>query len=76
LVRSHSRLTRQAEAEALWQLKDRNFSLRHQELVHTVTEVKQREVVRILRDDRIATFTTNGFTEGCHTKIKMLKQVS
>jgi transposase len=26
LVRSHSRLTRQAEAEALWQLKDRNFS--------------------------------------------------
>ena len=98
LVRSHSRLTRQAEVEALWQLKDRNFSqvrrelgigygtmrrllereideealgfikdedeiylgidehsFRHQELVHTVTEVKQRKVVGILRDDRIAT---------------------
>ena len=26
LVQSRSRLTRQAEAEALWQLKDRNFS--------------------------------------------------
>jgi len=98
LVRSRSRLTRPAEAEALWQLKDRNFSqvtrelgigygtlrrllekeideeelgfiqdedeiylgidehsFRHQELVHTVTEVKQRKVVGILRDDRIAT---------------------
>ncbi len=83
LVRSRSRLTRQAEAEALWQPQDRNFSqerrelgvgygtlrrllereideetlgfiqdedeiylgidehsFRHQELVHTVTEVK------------------------------------
>ena len=105
LVRSRSRLTRPAEAEALWQLKDRNFSqvtrelgvgygtlrrllereideeamgfmqddneiylgidehsFRHQELVHTVTEVKQRKVVGILRDDRIATlkkFLTN-----------------
>jgi len=98
LVRSRSRLTRPAEAEALWQLKDRNFSqvtrelgvcygtlrrllereideealgfmqdedeiylgidehsFRHQELVHTITEVKQRKVVGILRDDRIAT---------------------
>jgi len=98
LVRSRSRLTRQAEAEALWQLKDRNFSqvrrelgvgygtlrrllereideealgfiqdedeiylgidehsFRHQELVHTVTEVKQRRMLGILRDDRIAT---------------------
>ena len=98
LVRPRSRLTRPAEAEALWQLKDRNFSqvtrelgvgygtlrrllereideevlgfmqdedeiylgidehsFRHQELVHTVTEVKQRKVVGILRDDRIAT---------------------
>jgi transposase len=97
-VRSRSRLTRPAEAEALWQLKDRNFSqvtrglgvgystlrrllereideealgflqdedeihlgidehsFRRQELVHTVTEVKQRKVVGILRDDRIAT---------------------
>jgi len=98
LVRPRSRLTRPAEAEALWQLKDRNFSqvtrelgigygtlrrllereideealgfirdedeiylgidehsFRHQELVHTVTEVKQRKVLGILRDDRIAT---------------------
>jgi len=98
LVRPRSRLTRPAEAEALWQLKDRNFSqvtrelgigygtlrrllereideealgfiqdegeihlgidehsFKHQELVHTVTEVKQRKVLGILRDDRIAT---------------------
>jgi transposase len=98
LVRSCSRLTRQAEAEVLWQLKDRSFSqvkrelgvgystlrrllereideealgfirnedeislgidehsFRHQELVHIVTEVKQRKVVGILKDDRIAT---------------------
>ena len=98
LLRPRSRLTRPAEAEALWQLKDRNFSqvtrelgvgystlrrllereideealgflqdegeiylgidehsFRHQELVHTVTEVKQKRVLGILRDDRIAT---------------------
>ncbi len=98
LVRPRSRLTKPAEAEALWQLKDRSFgqvqmelgigygtlrrllereideealgfiqdkdeiylgidkhSFRHQELVHTITEVKQRKVVGILRDDRIAT---------------------
>ena len=98
LMRPHSRLTRPAEAEALWQLKDRSFgqvtrelgigygtlrrlleretdeemlgfiqdedeihlgidehSFRHQELAHTVTEVKQRKVLGILRDDRIAT---------------------
>ena len=97
-MRSRSRLTRPAEAEALWQLKDKNFSqvtrepgvgygtlrrllereideetlgfiqdedeiylgidehsFKHQELVHTVTEVKQRKVVGILRDDHIAT---------------------
>ncbi|MCL0091790.1 transposase [Dehalococcoidales bacterium] len=30
-------------------------SFRHQELVHTVTEVKQRKVLGILRDDRLAT---------------------
>jgi transposase len=96
LVRSRSRLTRQAEAESLWQLRDRNFSrvrrelgvgystlrrllereideealgfiqnedeiylgidehsFRHRELVHTLTEVKQRKVVGILKDDRI-----------------------
>ena len=88
LVRPRSRLTRQAEAEALWQLKDRNFSqvrrelgvgygtlrrlmekeideealgfiqgedeiylgidehsFKHQGMVYTVTEVKQRRVV-------------------------------
>jgi len=98
LVHPHSRLTRQAEAEALWQLKDRSFnqvkrelgvgygtlrrllereideeelgfikeeeeiflgidehSFKHQELVHTVTEVKKRKMLGILRDDRIAT---------------------
>jgi transposase len=98
LVRSRSKITRPAEAEALWQLKDRNFSqvtrelgigystlrrllereidgealgfiqdkdeiylgidehsFRHRNLVHTITEVKQRKVVGILRDDRIAT---------------------
>jgi transposase len=98
LVRSRSRLTKQAEAEALWQLKDRSFnqvkrelgvsystlrrllekeideealgfiqeeedvflgidehSFRHQNMVHTVTEVKKRKMVGILRDDRIAT---------------------
>jgi transposase len=98
LIRSRSRLTKPAEAEALWQLKDRNFSqvtrdmgigygtlrrllereideealsfiqdwdeiylgidehsFRHQELVHTVTEVKQRKMLGILKDDRIAT---------------------
>ena len=91
MVQSRSRLTRQAEVEALWQLKDRNFSqvkrelgvgygtlrrllereideealgfiqdedeiylgidehsFRHQELVHTVTEVKQRKMQGIL----------------------------
>ena len=30
-------------------------SFKHQELVHTVTEVKKRRVLGILRDDRIAT---------------------
>lgn len=98
LLRSYSRITRQAEAEVLWQLKERSFSqvrrelgvsygtvrrllereideealgfiqgedeiflgidehsFRHQELVHTVTEVKKRKVLGILRDDRIAT---------------------
>jgi len=94
----HSRLTKQAQAEALWQLKDRSFSqvskelgisystlrrllereideealglmkeeeelflgidehsFRHQDMVHTITEVKKRKVLGILRDDRIAT---------------------
>jgi transposase len=98
LVRPHSRLTKRAEAEALWQLKDRSFnqvtrelgisystlrrllereideetlgsidredeiflgidehSFRHQDMVHTVTEVKKRKVLGILRDDRVAT---------------------
>ena len=30
-------------------------SFRHQEMVYTVTEVKKRRVLGILRDDRIAT---------------------
>jgi transposase len=30
-------------------------SFRHQEMVHTVTEVKKRKMLGILRDDRIAT---------------------
>lgn len=98
LLRPCSRLTRQAEAEALWQLKDRSFSqvtkelgigygtlrrllereideetlgfiqdedqvylgidehsFQHQGMIYTVTEVKQRKVLGILRDDRIAT---------------------
>jgi transposase len=98
LLRPYSRITKQAEQEALWQLKDRSFSqvkrdlgvsytslrrllereidgevpgslhledeislgidehsFKHQELVHMVTEVKKRQVLRILKDDRIAT---------------------
>ncbi|MGQ9546194.1 MAG: transposase [Dehalococcoidia bacterium] len=98
MIRSRSRLTRQAEVQALWQLKDRKFdqamrelrvgygtlrwllereideeavsfreredeihlcidehSLRHQEMVYTVTEVRPKRVVGILKDDRIAT---------------------
>jgi len=98
LLRPYSRITRQAEVEVLWQLKERSFSqvrkemgvgygtvrrllereideealgfiqeedeiflgidehsFRHQELVYTVTEVKKRKVLGILRDDRIAT---------------------
>jgi len=98
LLRPYSRITKQAEAEALWQLKDRSFSqvrrelgvgystlrrllekeideetlgpvieedeiylgidehsFRHRDLVHTVTEVKRRRVLGILKDDRIAT---------------------
>jgi len=97
LVCPHSRLTKQAETEALWQLKDRSFSqvrkelgvsystlrrllereidedalgfikeeeevflgidehsFRHQDMVHTVTEVKKRKMLGILKDDRIA----------------------
>jgi len=98
LLRPYSRITKQAETEALWQLRDRSFSqvrrelgvgygtlrrllereidedalgfirgeeeihlgidehsFRHHELVHTVTEVKKRRVLGVLRDDRIAT---------------------
>jgi len=98
LLRPYSRITRQAEVEVLWQLKEQSFSqvkkglgvgygtvrrllereideealgfigeedeiflgidehsFRHQELVHTVTEVKKRKVLGILKDDRIAT---------------------
>ena len=98
LLRPYSRITRQAEAEVLWQLRERSFSqvrrelgvsygtlrrllereideealgfirdeekiylgidehsFRHQELVHTITEVKRRRMLGILRDDRMAT---------------------
>ena len=98
LLRPYSRISRQAEAEVLWQLKDRSFSqvrrelgvgygtlrhlleresdeetlgwldgadeifmgidehsFRHQEMVHTVTEVKKRKVLGVLSDDRLAT---------------------
>jgi len=98
LLRPYFRMTKQAEQEALWQLKDRSFSqvkrdlgvsytslrrllekeidgeassflpleeeiflgidehsFKHQELVYMVTEVKKRRVLRILKDDRIAT---------------------
>jgi transposase len=98
LVRCRSRLSREAEVEALWQLRDIDFSrvkrepgvgygtlrrllereideealgfiqdeqeiylgidehsFRHQELVHTITEVKQRKMLGILGDERIAT---------------------
>jgi transposase len=98
LVRPHSRLSKQAEAEALWQLKYLSFSqvkkelgisystlrrllereidgdtlgfikeeeevflgidehsFRHQDMVYTVTEVKKRKMLGILKDDRIAT---------------------
>jgi transposase len=98
LLRPYSRMTKQAEQEALWQLKERSFSqvkrdlgvsytslrrllereidgvlsgslpwegeiflgidehsFKHQELVHMVTEVKERQVLSILKDDRIAT---------------------
>jgi len=98
LVRPRSRLTRQAETEALWQLRHMSFSqvkremgigysalrrlldrqmgeetlgfigdeaeiylgidehsFTHQEMVYTITEVKHRRVLGILRDDRIAT---------------------
>ena len=56
-------LEREIDEEALGFIKDEDkiylgideHSFRHQELVHTVTEVKQRKVVGILRDDRIAT---------------------
>ena len=98
LVRSYSRLTRLAEAEALWQLRYLSFSqvskelgisystsrrllereideevmglvkeedsiflgidehsFRHHDMVHTVTEVKKRKMLGILRDDRMST---------------------
>ena len=98
LLRPRSRLTRQAEAEALWQLRHMSFgwlkremkisyralrrlldremeektlsfmgdeaeiylgidehSFKPQDMVYTMTEVKQRRVPGILRDDRMAT---------------------
>ena len=101
-MRLYSRLTKQAEVEALWQLKDRGFtqvrrelgisystlrrllemeideeaigftkeeqkvflgidehSFRHQDMGHTVTEVRKRKMLGILKDDRIATLKMN-----------------
>ena len=97
-MRQYARMTKEAELEALWWLKDRNFSqvtkelgvsystlrrlldreidgeltmaviaadklflgidehsFKHQELVFTVTEVRQRKMLGILKDDCIAT---------------------
>ncbi len=97
-MRPHSRLSKQAEAEALWQTRRLSFSqvkkelgirystmrrllereidedalgfvkqeqevflgidehsFRHQDMVYTVTDVKKRKMLGILRDDRIAT---------------------
>ena len=56
-------MEREIDEEALGFIQDEDeiylgideHSFRHQELVHTVTEVKQRRVLGILRDDRIAT---------------------
>lgn len=98
LLRPYSRLSRQAEEEALWELKEHSFSqvrrklgvgygtlrrllerrvnqealswleeeevislgidehsFRHQDMVYTITEVKKRRVLGILKDDRVAT---------------------
>ena len=47
MVRSCSRLTRKAEAEALWQLKDRNFSQVRRELgvgYGTLRRLLEREI--------------------------------
>ncbi|MCL0036326.1 transposase family protein [Dehalococcoidia bacterium] len=47
LVRSRSRLTRQAETEVLWQLKDRNFSQVRRELgvgYGTLRRLLEREI--------------------------------
>ncbi len=41
------------EAEILLGIDEHNF--RHQDLVPTITEVKQRKILGVLRDDRIAT---------------------
>ena len=56
-------LEREIDEEALGFIQDEDetylgideHSFRHQELVHTVTEVKQRKVLGILRDERITT---------------------
>lgn len=56
-------LEREIDEEALGFMRDEDeiylgideHSFRHHDLVHTVTEIKQRKVVGILKDDRIAT---------------------
>ena len=56
-------LEREINEEALGFIQDEDeiylgideHSFRHQELVHTVTELKRRKMLGVLRDDRIAT---------------------
>ena len=63
LIDKTSLLEREIDDEALGFIQDEDeiylgideHSFRHQELVHTITEVKQSKVLGILRDDRIAT---------------------
>lgn len=56
-------LEREIDEETLGFIQDKDelylgideHSFSHQELVHTITEVKQRKVIAILKDDRMAT---------------------
>ena len=78
LVRPYCRLTKQAESEALWRLKERDFSFRHQDLVYTVTEVKKRKMIGILKDDRIATlkeFLREDRARGSSKKVRIPKKI-
>ena len=56
-------MEREIDEESLGSIKEEEelflgideHSFRHQDMVHTITEVKKRKVLGILRDDRIAT---------------------